>query len=314
MRTGGSGTFPGSWRRKLPVSRDQMIERITRDRSSIEQKMDELLPDANERPSVLHEAMRYSSLGGGKRFRGTLCLQTHRMFGEPHHGDSLAAAAAIEFLHAYTLIHDDLPALDDDDTRRGRPSCHVRFDEATAILTGDALQALAFETLSACSGANPSDVTLSVWMLASAAGSRFLVGGQCADIEGEGNDPEPGLVEFIHARKTAELISVSMKIGAAMASAGMEKIELIGEAGRDAGLAFQIVDDLLDLEGSEESVGKGLRKDIKRGKITWPSSHGVESSRMTAARLIDKAVEKTASLGDDGFLEFLFRQVIDRTS
>jgi geranylgeranyl pyrophosphate synthase len=236
------------------------------------------------------------------------------MFGDPHPGDSLSAAASIEFLHSYTLIHDDLPALDDDDTRRGRPSCHVQFDEATAILTGDALQALAFETLSACSGANPADVTLSVWMLASAAGSRLLVGGQYADIEGEGHDPEPGLVDFIHARKTAELISVSLKIGAALASAGLEEIELIGEAGRDVGLAFQIVDDLLDLEGSEESVGKGLRKDIKRGKITWPSSYGVESSRMTAARLVDEAVIKTASLGDDGFLEYLFRLVIDRTS
>ncbi len=296
------------------MSSDPMIERITSDRSSIEKKMDEILPDGNERPAALHEAMRYSSLGGGKRFRGILCLQAHRMFGEPHPGDSLAAAAAIEFLHAYTLVHDDLPALDDDDTRRGRPSCHVQFGEATAILTGDALQALAFETLSACSGAKPADVTLSVWMLASAAGSRLLVGGQSADIEGEGHDPEPGLVEFIHTRKTAELISVSLKIGAALASAGMEEIELIGEAGRETGLAFQIADDMLDLEGSEEKVGKGLRKDIKRGKITWPSSYGVESSRVTAARLIEGAVEKVTSLGDDGYLEFLIRMVVDRTS
>lgn len=296
------------------MSSDPMLERMMGDRSSIEEKMDELLPDGNERPAALHEAMRYSSLGGGKRFRGILCLQAHRMFGEPHPGNSLAAAAAIEFLHAYTLIHDDLPALDDDDTRRGRPSCHVQFGEATAILTGDALQALAFETLSACSGADPSDVTMSVWMLASVAGSRLLVGGQSADIEGEGRDPEPGLVEFIHTRKTAELISVSLKIGAALASAGMEEIELIGDAGREAGLAFQIVDDLLDLEGSEEQVGKGLRKDIKRGKITWPSSYGTESSRLTVARLIEGAVEKARSLGDDGYLEFLFRLVVDRTS
>ena len=296
------------------MSSDPMLERMMGDRASIEEKMDEILPDGNERPAALHEAMRYSSLGGGKRFRGILCLQAHRIFGEPHPGNSLAAAAAIEFLHAYTLIHDDLPALDDDDTRRGRPSCHVQFGEATAILTGDALQALAFETLAACSGVDPSDVTLSVWMLASAAGSRLLVGGQSEDIQGEGHDPEPGLVEFIHTRKTAELISVSLKIGAALASAGMEDIELIGDAGREAGLAFQIVDDLLDLEGSEEQVGKGLRKDIKRGKITWPSSYGAESSRLTVARLIEGAVEKARSLGDDGYLEFLFRLVVDRTS
>jgi geranylgeranyl pyrophosphate synthase len=268
------------------MSEDPMLERMAADRSSIEQKMDEMLPDASERPAALHEAMRYASLEGGKRFRGSLCLQAHRIFGDPHPGDALSAAAAIEFLHAYTLIHDDLPALDDDDTRRGRPSCHVRFDEATALLAGDALQALSFETLSACSGANPEDVTLSVWMLASAAGSRLLVGGQAEDLAGEGRDPEPGLVDYIHLRKTAELISVSLRIGAALASASMEEIELIGEIGRETGLAFQIVDDLLDLEGSEEKVGKELRKDIKKGKITWPSSYGVESSHETAARLI----------------------------
>lgn len=296
------------------MSKDPMLEKMAADRSLIERKMDDILPGAEQRPASLHEAMRYSSLEGGKRFRGILCLQAHRIFGDPHPGDSVSAAAALEFLHAYTLIHDDLPALDNDDTRRGKPSCHVRYGEAVALLAGDALQALAFESLSACSGANPEDVTLSTWMLASVAGSRLLVGGQAADIEGEGRDPEPGLVEFIHMRKTAELVSVALRIGAALASAGMEEIELIGEAGRDAGLAFQIVDDLLDVEGSEEAVGKELRKDMKKGKITWPSSYGVESSRETAALLIEGAVEKARSLGDDGYLEFLFRLVVDRNS
>jgi len=291
-----------------------MLERMAGDRSAIERRMDEILPREGERPASLHEAMRYSALGGGKRYRGILCLQAHRIFGDPHPGDALSAAAAIEFLHAYTLIHDDLPALDDDDTRRGRPSCHVRFGEATALLAGDALQALAFETLSACSGANPEDVTLSVWMLASAAGSRLLVGGQAEDMEGEGVEPVPGLVDFIHLRKTAELISVSLRIGAALASAEMEDIELIGDAGRGAGLAFQIADDLLDLEGSEARAGKGLRKDIKKGKITWPSSYGIESSRETAVRLAVEAAEKARSLGDDGYLDFLFRLAADRVS
>jgi geranylgeranyl diphosphate synthase type II len=296
------------------VTREPMLERMAADRRDIERRMDEILPRASERPAALHEAMRYSSLAGGKRFRGILCLQAHRIFGDPHPGDALSAAAAIEFLHAYTLIHDDLPALDDDDTRRGMPSCHVRFGEAMALLAGDALQALAFETLSACSGANPEDVTLSVWMMAAAAGSRLLVGGQAEDMEGEGVEPVPGLVDFIHLRKTAELISVSLRIGAALASAEMEEIELIGEAGREAGLAFQIADDLLDLEGSEAKAGKGLRKDIKRGKITWPSSYGVDSSRETAVRLAVEAAEKARSLGDDGYLDFLFRLAADRAS
>jgi geranylgeranyl pyrophosphate synthase len=289
-------------------------ERMALDRSLIERKMDELLPPAEERPSVLHEAMRYAALGGGKRFRGILCLQAHRLFGDPHPEDALSAAAAVEFLHAYTLIHDDLPALDDDDTRRGKPSCHVRYGEAQAILAGDALQAVAFETLAACTGADPSDVTLSVWMLASSAGSRLLVGGQSEDIENEGKAPAPGLVDFIHIRKTAELISVSMRIGAALAGAGMEDIEIIGEAGKDAGLAFQITDDLLDLEGSEDRVGKGLRKDMKKGKITWPSSYGVDSARRKASELVEEAASRVRTLGDDGYLEYLFRLVIDRKS
>ena len=178
MLTKESGTFPENSRRNRQVSKDPMLEKMADDRSLIERKMDDILPGAEQRPAALHEAMRYSSLEGGKRFRGILCLQAHRMFGDPHSGDSVSAAAALEFLHAYTLIHDDLPALDDDDTRRGRPSCHVRFGEAVALLAGDALQALAFEALSACSGANPEDVTLSTWMLASAAGSRLLVGGR----------------------------------------------------------------------------------------------------------------------------------------
>jgi geranylgeranyl pyrophosphate synthase len=291
-----------------------MTEKFESDRSSIERRMDEILPDISERPSLLHEAMRYSSLGGGKRLRGVLCLQSHRMFGNSNPDDALTAAAAIEFLHAYTLIHDDLPALDDDAVRRGRPSCHIRFGEPAAILAGDALQALAFETLSACRGVDPSDVTLSVWMFAAAAGSRMLVGGQMDDLEGEGKAPEPGLVEFIHTRKTAELISVSLRIGAALASAGLEEIELIGSAGRDAGLAFQIADDLLDIEGSEDEVGKELRKDIKKGKITWPSSYGAEASRNTADDLIKEAIDKIRSLGDDGYLEFLFHLFVDRKS
>jgi len=296
------------------VTRELMLERMAADRKAIERRMDEILPPASERPAALHEAMRYSALAGGKRFRGILCLQAHRIFGDPHPGDALSAAASIEFLHAYTLIHDDLPALDDDDTRRGMPSCHVRFGEATALLAGDALQALAFETLSACNGANSEDVTLSVWMMAAAAGSRLLVGGQAEDMEGEGAEPVPGLVDFIHLRKTAELISVSLRIGAALASAEMEEIELIGDAGREAGLAFQIADDLIDLEGSEAKAGKGLRKDIKRGKITWPSSYGIDASRAAAARLSAGAAEKARSLGDDGFLDFLFRLAADRAS
>jgi geranylgeranyl diphosphate synthase type II len=289
-------------------------EMMEADRKAVESSMERILPGSGELPVSLHKAMRHASLSRGKRLRGILCRHAHRMFGDPHPGDALSAASSIEFLHAYTLIHDDLPALDDDDTRRGVPACHVEFGEALAILAGDALQALAFETLSGCAGAKAEDVVRSVNIMAELAGSRHLVGGQVADLEGEGVRPAPGMVEFIHERKTAALIAAPLRIGAAMASAGAGDVEMLGKAGMDAGVAFQIMDDLLDETGSEKAVGKGLRKDVEKGKITWPATYGIEPSRSTAESLIKGAIAKAGSLGDDGYLKFLFHLVIERTS
>ena len=283
------------------------------DRERIDGRLDGLLPPGDEPPRSLHRAMRHAMLGGGKRIRGLLCLAAHRIFGDSRAGAALDAACAIECLHAYTLIHDDLPALDDDDVRRGNPSCHIAFGEAAAILAGDALQAAAFEILSGCNA--PADhVCRAVCLLARTAGSRFLVGGQIADLEGEGMEPTEDRVVFIHRRKTAELIAASITIGAVLAGVTERNVRELEDIGRAVGLAFQIVDDILDVEGSEETVGKGLRKDAKKEKITYPACVGVDRSRQRAHDLIMGAQSDIRKLGDRGPLQHLFRMILDRVS
>ncbi len=287
---------------------------LKRERTRIEGRMGEILPPSAEAPSALHEAMRYSALEGGKRIRGILCLWSHRLFGDPFPGDALDAACSIEFLHAYTLIHDDLPALDDDDLRRGRASCHARFGEANAILAGDALQALAFETLARCAESPTGNVLEAMRILSTAAGSRMLVGGQVADLEGEGKRPGKDMVRFIHERKTGELIAASLAVGTALALGNGLEVEGMRDAGRKAGLAFQIADDLLDIEGEQENVGKALRKDSKKGKITWPACFGTESSHKTADHLINESIAGVRKYGGDADLEQLFRLILERVS
>lgn len=287
--------------------------RLVEDRSRINDRLDRLLPEAGLEPVSLHGAMRHSVLSGGKRLRGVLCIAAHDLFGGTAPDASLDAACALELLHAYTLIHDDLPALDDDDTRRGRPSCHIAYGEAVAILAGDALQALAFQTLSSC-GAGADDVLKAVELLSVTAGSLYLVGGQVADLEGEGQEATEERIDFIHTRKTAELIAASLGIGAILAGAGRNEVDYMLTLGRDAGLAFQIVDDLLDLGGDESLVGKGLRKDMKKGKITHPALYGADKSREIAIGLIRTAVERIERGGEGDYLRYLLSLIIERAS
>jgi geranylgeranyl diphosphate synthase type II len=287
--------------------------RFEEDRRAIEARLDELLPSEDEAPVSLHRAMRYSTLGGGKRLRGALCLAAHRLFRGASFGAALDAACAIEALHAYTLIHDDLPDIDDDDLRRGRPSCHRVFGNAVAILAGDALQAFAFDVLSRCEARAPS-VLAAVRILSRAAGSRFLVGGQVADIEGEGTEQSAEKVLFVHMRKTAALLGVSLAIGATLAGAPESRVAQTEEIGRAAGLAFQITDDLLDIEGREDKVGKGLRKDMKKQKITYPAQFGIEQSHEKARELAADAAARIAELGDDGYIGRLFGMIVERVS
>lgn len=287
--------------------------RFAGDRRAVEERLAAILPPESEPPESLHGAMRYATIGGGKRIRAVLCLGAHRLCGDPFPDGALEAGCAIECLHAYTLIHDDLPALDNDDVRRGKPSCHKRYGEAIAILAGDALQALAFESLGRC-GAPPANVAEAIRILGRAAGSRFLVGGQAADVEAVGRDGTEELVRFIHSRKTAELIAASLSIGAALAGSPERTRTEIHDIGRAAGLAFQIIDDILDVEGSAEKVGKTLRKDDKRGKITYPACFGIERSRETAGRLIADAARRIRGLGDEGYLRYLFSLIAERSS
>ncbi|MBU8920234.1 MAG: polyprenyl synthetase family protein [Bacteroidales bacterium] len=283
-------------------------------RNEINALLEEILPHGSERPESLHNAMRYAVLGGGKRLRAILCVWTHEVLGGKHRTAAMTAGCAIECLHAYTLIHDDLPCLDDDDTRRGRPSCHIKYGEAVALLAGDALQAYAFQLISELKDPAVKDIISAVRLLSKTAGSKMLVGGQVADIEGEGKRPDENIVRFIHARKTAELISTSMGIGAILSGVGQDVIVQIKEAGRKAGLAFQIADDILDVRGDEKLVGKGLRKDDEKGKITWPACFGLESAEKMAKCLIDESIEIVKTAGDDGRIESLFKLFLERVS
>jgi len=247
-------------------------------------------------PPRLAAAMRYSVLGGGKRLRPLLCLMAAEACGAD--GDAaLPAACALELVHTYSLIHDDLPAMDDDDLRRGRPTCHKEFDEATAILAGDALLTLAFEIIA--QHTRPDAAALGcVRVLAEAAGALGMVGGQMADLEAEGrSNGTPEALEAIHRRKTGALLRAALRMGAIIAGADAPSRAALDSYGRAVGLAFQIVDDLLDVQGDEAKLGKRVRKDCELGKWTYPGFWGVEGSRQRARQLADEAVAALEPLG-----------------
>jgi geranylgeranyl diphosphate synthase type II len=249
-------------------------------------------------PSVLSDAIRHSLLAPAKRLRPMLVLLACRACGYDE-GAALPAACAVEMVHTYSLIHDDLPAMDDDDLRRGRPSCHAQFGEATAILAGDALLAQAFEVLAA--GIQPPEVAARCCAeLAKAAGACCLVGGQQDDLQAEFTELTLPELEKIHRRKTGAMICVSLRLGGLVASAREEQLAALTSYGERVGLAFQIVDDLLDLAGDAVSLGKRVGKDASRGKQTFPLLMGVEESRAFARRLVEQAREDLCLFGEDG--------------
>ena len=243
-------------------------------------------------PEQLGEAIRYALLGSGKRLRPRLVLMAAEACGCSIDA-ALPAACAVEMIHAYSLVHDDLPAMDDDDLRRGRPTCHKVFGEATAILVGDALLARAFEVLAR--DIEPSSVAAKCCaILGKAAGATALVGGQAADLE-MAADTEKQLngslkeLEAIHRRKTGALIGASLELGGVVANASREQLEALAIYGEKVGLAFQITDDLLDVTGNQATVGKRLAKDADHGKLTFPRLLGCEASREQAATLVEEA-------------------------
>jgi geranylgeranyl diphosphate synthase type II len=250
------------------------------------------------RPAVLMESMRYSLLAGGKRIRPILAMASHEACGGKA-GDITGCAAALELIHTYSLIHDDLPAMDNDDLRRGRPTNHKVFGEAIAILAGDGLLTEAFLMLLDSCRHVPADLLVrAVRELSRAAGVRGMVGGQAQDIISENADPDADTLHFIHKQKTGALIAASVRLGGILAGAGREAMGALTGYGAKLGLAFQIVDDILDVEGDAELLGKPVGSDEKKKKMTYPSLYGVDASLGKAGDLIGEALESLDPLGE----------------
>ncbi|MGH8181751.1 MAG: polyprenyl synthetase family protein [Steroidobacteraceae bacterium] len=284
----------------MPVVPDTFASQLEAWRVRMEGALASRLPGADRTPERLHAAMRYSVLGGGKRVRPILLLATARALGLAEN-DVEAAACALELVHVYSLVHDDLPSMDDDDLRRGRPTCHKVYDEATALLVGDALQSLAFELL-ARDEALPSDPAIRVRLmelLAHAIGSLGMAGGQAIDLEAEGRKLAIGQVEEMHSMKTGALIRASVMMGAACVSRLEPRFEqaLAGFAA-PIGLAFQIQDDLLDVLSDTATLGKAAGSDRERGKPTYPAIVGVSASQEQVRRLHGQAMESLAPFGE----------------
>ena len=267
---------------------------------------------SNRCPGRLREAMQYSLLSPGKRLRPILCLLSAQMLGGDE-SSALANAAALEMIHAYSLVHDDLPAMDDDDLRRGRPTCHIQFDEATAILAGDGLQSLAFETI-LLDSSSPEIATKSCLVLAKAAGPEGMVAGQVDDLQAEQTGGGADLLNAIHNRKTGAMVRASVVLGGIAANADSDAMELLAKYGDCIGLAFQIVDDILDVEGSAASTGKRTGKDQERGKLTFPGIYGLEPSRQKAKRYVEEAIQTLEPFGSPAIpLQQLARYITDRS-
>jgi len=259
--------------------------------------LEELLPGVEIVPASIHGAMRHSVFAGGKRLRPVLAFQAAVAIGGAVPAGIERLAAALEMLHTYSLIHDDLPALDNDDLRRGRPTCHKVFGEAIAILAGDALQTRAFEVLSGLDSPPAATVQI-IGLVANAVGTvEGMIGGQVLDIESEHKKPTPELVQAIHRAKTGALIRVSVVSGGLYAGASAEDAARLTIFGTKAGLAFQIADDVLDLTADSADLGKTAGKDLAAEKATWPAVYGIQQSERDAARLIEEAFDALTPFG-----------------
>ena len=244
----------------------------------IDRTLDLYLPKANSKPATLHKAMRYSLFAGGKRLRPTLCLAA----AEACRGsirNALPLACALECIHTYSLVHDDLPSMDNDDFRRGRPTCHKVFGDGIAVLAGDALLTIAFEIVSRTKPAPRYDISVLLREIAVAAGSQRLIAGQVADLEAEGKNVKRDQLQFIHENKTAAILKSSVRLGAMSANADARKLSAITRFGQRLGLAFQIIDDILDVTQTSEILGKSAGKDVAAKKATYPAVIGLEKSR-----------------------------------
>lgn len=266
-------------------------------RQLVQEALEKSLPPADSYPYAVHRAMRYSLFAGGKRLRPILVLAAGEAVGSPPE-PLLPAACAVELIHTYSLIHDDLPAMDNDDYRRGRPTCHRVFGEAIALLAGDALLTQAFAVLARVpAGVSPARVVRAIDELATAAGSQGLIGGQVVDIEAEGKPVQLETVNYIHSHKTGSLIRACLRLGGLLGGADEEQLAILTRYGETLGLAFQITDDILDIEGDFSKTGKKGGTDVARGKATYPACLGLEKARETARELCAEAQGLAAALG-----------------
>lgn len=294
-----------------------LTEYLGEQRARIDRTLDALLPPADTPPAVIHEAMRYAVLGGGKRIRPILAIAAAQACGaetEP----LLGPFAALELIHTYSLVHDDLPALDNDDYRRGRKTTHVVFGEAIGILTGDALLTEAFSWLARpLEAVAPERHLRAIALVAEAVDSKGMIGGQVADLEASGSQAATrDLLEFIHRNKTGKLLTASVLLGGLLANTTDAQLETLRAYGNATGLAFQIVDDLLDLEATSEELGKTAGKDVEQGKLTYPALMGVEAARAEAQRLLGVAIENADNIAGPAanYLAPIARYICERRS
>ena len=271
------------------ISRQKMIDRA----------LDRYLPKENTRPATIHKAMRYSLFAGGKRLRPILCLAAAESCGGKIER-ALPLACAMECIHTYSLVHDDLPSMDNDDFRRGRATCHKVFGDGIAVLAGDALLTIAFEIVSSARSTRRYDMATLLREVAVAAGSQKLIAGQVADLEAEGKRTTRSELRYIHENKTSAMLATSVRLGAMSANADPKQLSAITRFGRALGLAFQVIDDILDVTQTTEKLGKSAGKDIAARKATYPAVIGLEKSRVEAKRLTRNAHHALSVFGAKG--------------
>lgn len=285
-------------------------------REIIDEALNQYLPPETEYPQTIHEAMRYSVFAGGKRLRPILVIAAAEVVGGRAE-DVLPTACGIELIHTFSLIHDDLPAIDNDDYRRGKLTCHKVFGEDMAILAGDGLLTHAFQLLaqnSEIKTINKEAIPLVIKEVAGAIGTLGLIGGQVVDVQSEGKEIDFPRLEYIHTHKTGALIAISLKVGATLMDAQEEEIEALFQYGKLIGLAFQIVDDILNVEGDEVQLGKPVGSDLRQKKATYPALFGIEESRQKARRLIEEAKKELEIFGEKGeILRLLADFIVERT-
>jgi geranylgeranyl diphosphate synthase type II len=288
-------------------------ETLEQGRTLTDAALDRLIPLETEHPVSIHKAMRHSVFAGGKRLRPVLCMEAGRMIAESFPKKIEELGAALEMLHTYSLIHDDLPALDNDDLRRGRPTCHKVFGEALAILAGDALQTRAYEVLAKLECPAEARVRI-IEEIAHGTGTLDgMIGGQVVDLEAEHTQPTPEMLEYIHRAKTAALITASLVSGGLYAGAKESEVRKLRAFGQSIGLAFQIVDDVLDVTQTSEQLGKTAGKDTEAQKVTYPALFGIDESERKADSLVNAAFDELESFGKRAdTLKELARYLVER--